>query len=75
LAFSSKGCLEEEDLEVVEAEKRLLEAELARWENARKVEELRSKLDDAKMQINDYIASIKKNFEQSPPVAPEEPSD
>lgn len=39
LAFSSKGSLEEADLEVVDSEKQMLETELAHWELMKTIEE------------------------------------
>ncbi|MDA1054034.1 MAG: hypothetical protein O3C40_26595 [Planctomycetota bacterium] len=65
LAFASKGSVEAEDLEVVDAEKRMLETELARWERIRAVEEKRRRLDEAWKQVAEHIAVLKKGVERS----------
>lgn len=63
LLFAAKGSVEAEELEVVDAEKRMLETELARWERIRAVEEKRQRLDEVWKQVAEHIAVLKKGVD------------
>ncbi len=65
LSIAAKGSLETEDLEVVQAEKRMLETEFARWERTRAIEEKRQRLDEARKQVAAYISVLKKGVDGS----------